>query len=84
MRRPVGVKFVLWFVAWPASVVRWKEVYDWRHDAADNHDLKDELPRIAYAVAKIQKDSDGMAADNRAVRAARVYLCALSSFISAR
>ena len=66
--------------------IKWRayELYEQRHDAADGPNLTDELPRVAYAVAQIQKNSDGQPADNRAVRAARVYLCALSSFISAR
>ena len=57
------------------------ELYERRH-CADGHDLKCELPRVAYAVAQIQKNANGEAADNRAVRAARVYLRALSFFIS--
>jgi hypothetical protein len=60
------------------------ELYERRHDAADSHHLKGELPRVAYAVAQIQKNSNGEAWDTRAVRAARVYLRALTSIISER
>jgi hypothetical protein len=60
------------------------ELYEGRHDVADRHNLKDELPRVAYAVAQIQKYSNGAVEDNRTVRAARVYLRALSSFVSER
>ena len=61
------------------------ELYEWRHDTVDGHDLKDklqaELPRVAYAAAQLQKYANGEVGDTRAVRAARVYLRALSSFI---
>lgn len=64
------------------------ELYQRQCDDTDGHDLKDrlqaELPRVAYAVAQIQKHSNGEAEDTRAVRAARVYLRALSSFIGHR
>ena len=43
--------------------------------------LKAELRRVAYAVAQIQKNSNGEGGDTRAVRAARVYLRALCSFV---
>ena len=56
------------------------ELYERRHDAADSHNLKGELP----AVAQIQKNSNGEAWDSRAVRAAPVYLRALTSIISER
>jgi|SRR5579864_7904982 len=62
------------------------ELFDRRHDIADGHDLRDELqtelPRVAYAAAQLQKHSKGE--DTRTVRAARIYLRALSSFIGAR
>jgi hypothetical protein len=58
------------------------ELYERRHDPADGHDLADELCRVAYAVSQLQKNSSGEIGDTRAVRAARVYLRALSSFIS--
>ena len=58
------------------------ELYERRHDAADGHDLRDELHRVAYAAAQLQKHADGQVGNTRAVRAARVYLRALSSFIS--
>ncbi len=64
------------------------ELYERRHDSADGHDVKDklhaELPRVAYAAAQLQKYSNGEVGDTRAVRAARVYLRALSSFIAKR
>jgi predicted RNase H-related nuclease YkuK (DUF458 family) len=63
------------------------ELYEQRHDI-DGHNLKnklqDELPRVAYAAAQIQKYSNGEVEDTRAVRAARVYLRALSCFIAER
>ena len=60
------------------------ELYERRHDAADSHNLKGELPRVAYAVAQIQKNPNGGARDTRVVRAARIYLRALISFINER
>ena len=64
------------------------ELYERRHDAGDGHDVKDELqaelPRVAYAAAQLQKYSNGEVGDTRAVRAARVYLRALTSIISER
>ena len=64
------------------------ELYERRHDTADGHDVKDklhaELPRVAYAAAQLQKYFNGEVGDTRAVRAARVYLRALSSFITKR
>ena len=64
------------------------ELYERRHDTADGHDVKDELqaelPRVAYAAAQLQKYSNGEVGDTRAVRAARVYLRALGSFIAKR
>ena len=64
------------------------ELYERRHDTADGHDLKDmlqaELSRVAYAAAQLQKHSKGEVGDTRAVRAARIYLRALSSFIGER
>jgi hypothetical protein len=61
------------------------ELYDRQYDTADGHDLqnklKAELLRVAYAAAQLQKYSRGEAEDTRVVRAARVYLRALSSFI---
>lgn len=64
------------------------ELWERRNDTADGHDLKDklqaELPRVAYAAALLQKYSNGEVRDTRAVRAARVYLRALSVFIATR
>ena len=63
------------------------ELYEQRRDI-DGHSLKnklqDELPRVAYAAAQIQKYSNGEIEETRAVRAARVYLRALSCFIAER
>ena len=64
------------------------ELYQRQRDDSDGRDLKDklqaELNRVAYAVAQIQKHSKSEAEDTRTIRAARVYLGALSSFISDR
>jgi hypothetical protein len=60
------------------------ELYEGRHDPADGYDLKDELRRVAYAAAQLQKYSNGEVGDTRVVRAARVYLSALKYFISKR
>jgi len=60
------------------------ELYERRHDAADSHDLKAELRRVAYAAVQLQKYSNGEVGDTRAVKAAQVYLRALSAFISER
>jgi hypothetical protein len=64
------------------------ELYERRHDTADGHELKEELQaellRVAYAAAQLQKCSNGEAGDTRAVRAARIYLRALISFIGER
>ena len=61
------------------------ELYEGRHDVADGHDIRDtlkaELPRVAYAAAQLQKYTNGEVGDTRAVRAARVYLRAICSFI---
>jgi hypothetical protein len=54
------------------------ELYERRDDG---HDLKDELRRVAYAAAQLQKHANGEVGDTRAVRASRVYLRALCSFI---
>lgn len=60
------------------------ELYQQR-DTLNGHDLKTkllaELPRVVYAAAELQKHAKGEVGDTRAVRAARVYLSALSSFI---
>jgi hypothetical protein len=62
------------------------ELFERRHDITDGHDLKDELhtelPRVAYAAAQLQNHSKGE--DIRTVRAARIYLRALSFFIGER
>lgn len=62
------------------------ELFERRHDIADGHDLRDELqaelPRVAYAAAQLQKHSKGD--DTRTIRAARIYLRVLSSFIGKR
>jgi hypothetical protein len=58
------------------------ELFEGRHNGADANDLRDELRRVAYAAAQLQKYSHGEVGDTRGVRAARVYLHALSSLIS--
>ena len=64
------------------------ELYQRQHDNGDGRDLSDELadelPRVAYAAAQLQKRSNGDTEDTRAVRAARVYLRALISYINVR
>ncbi|MFZ0950014.1 MAG: hypothetical protein WAN19_17900 [Candidatus Sulfotelmatobacter sp.] len=64
------------------------ELYQRQRDNTDGHDSNDklraELPCVAYAAAELQKYSKGEVADTRSVRAARVYLRALSFFISNR
>ena len=61
------------------------ELYERQHDSGDSRDQKDslraELPRVAYAAFQLQKYSNGEIAETRAVRAARIYLGALSSFL---
>jgi putative component of toxin-antitoxin plasmid stabilization module len=57
---------------------RWSDDVE-RADA--KKELQSELPRVAYAAAQIQKYSNGELGDNKTVRAARVYLRALTSFI---
>ena len=47
-----------------------------------SNELQCELLRVAYAAAQIQMHSNGGLPDNRAVRAARVYLRALTLFIA--
>jgi Protein of unknown function (DUF2934) len=63
------------------------ELYEQRH-TVDGHDPKDmlqaELPRVVYAAAQLEGYAKGEVGDTKAVRAARVYLCALSSFIGER
>jgi hypothetical protein len=63
------------------------ELYDQR-DTVDGHDPKEwlqaELPRVVYAAAELQKYAKGQVGDTRNVRAARVYLRALSSCIGER
>ena len=63
------------------------ELYEQRH-TVDGHDpdnrLQAELPRVVYAAAELQKYEKGEVGETRAVRAARVYLRALGSFIGER
>ncbi len=66
--------------------IKWRayELYELPDTADDydlNNELHNELPRLAYAAAQLQKYFNGESGDTRAVRAARVYLRALSSFI---
>jgi hypothetical protein len=59
------------------------ELYDQHCDPVlrDEFKLQTELPRVAYALSQMQKYHDGNTGDTRAVRAARVYLRALISFV---
>lgn len=61
------------------------ELYERQGDDAKAHDKKTELQfelfRVAYAAAQLQKYSDGKIGDSKAVRAARVYMRALTSYI---
>lgn len=67
--------------------IKWRayELYERQEDDARTHDKKTELQfellHVAYAVAQLQKYSDGTIRDSKAVRAARVYMRALTSFI---
>jgi hypothetical protein len=45
-------------------------------------ELKGELPRIVYALSKVQECADADIDGDRVCRAARIYLCALSSFVA--
>ncbi len=53
---------------------------DMNHQDTKN-ELRFELRRVAYAASHIQMSNDGFG-DDRIVRAARVYLRALSSYIA--
>jgi len=58
-----------------------------RRHLIDDHNpdrLEDELPRVVYALAELAKYEKGEVGDTRAVRAARVYLHALTSFIGSQ
>ncbi len=60
------------------------ELYEQRR-ALDDRDpksgLQSELPRVIYAAAELEKYAKGEVGEAKAVRAARVYLGALRSFI---
>ena len=62
------------------------ELYERKFGLVDgdgiNGELTEELSRVAYAAAQLQRHASGESGDTRAVRAARVYLHALSSFIA--
>jgi hypothetical protein len=62
-------------------------LYEERH-TVDGQDPKDilqaELPRVVYAVAQLERYAKGEVGDIPAVRAAQVYMRALSSFIAER
>lgn len=62
-------------------------LYEERH-TVDGHDPKDmlqaELPRVVYALAQLERYAKGEVGDIPSVRAAQVYMRALSSFIAAR
>jgi hypothetical protein len=45
---------------------------------------KGELPRIVYALSRVQERADADMGDDRKYRAARIYLQALSSFVAER
>lgn len=68
--------------------IKWRayELYERQGDEIErlgvSNELHCELLRVAYAAAQIQLYSNGEQPDNRAVRAARVYLRALTSFIA--
>jgi hypothetical protein len=59
------------------------EFYERRHTIDETHDLNlgTELPRVAYAAAMVQRHLNGEIEETRAVRAARIYLQALSSLL---
>ena len=67
--------------------IKWRayELYERQQNGMDNQDVKKELQfelqRVAYAAAQIQM-SNREFSDDRIVRAARVYLRALTSFIA--
>jgi hypothetical protein len=67
--------------------IKWRayQLYEGQGDNAEDRDLRNELKsellRVAYAAAQLQKYCNGEVGDTKAVRAARVYLRALSSFI---
>ena len=64
------------------------ELYKHQRQTLDAQDLKDrlrtELPLAFYAAAEVEKYALGEAGDTRGVRAARLYQCALRSFIGQR
>ena len=62
------------------------ELYDQQYDTAIKPEfiLQAELPRVAYALSQMQQYHDGKIGDTRPVRAARVYLRALVSFVRER
>ena len=60
------------------------ELYLQRHTVNGHDMLHAELPRVVYAAAELAKYEKGEVGDTRAVRAARVYLRALCSFIGER
>jgi hypothetical protein len=59
------------------------ELYE-RRGSVDRHHGEDglqaELPRALYAAAELEKYANGEVGDLRSVRAARVYLCALTAW----
>jgi len=61
------------------------ELYERQHDDVERQDIRNEMqsefPRVVYAAAQIQMSKHDLG-DGRAVRAARVYLRALASFIA--
>jgi len=59
-------------------------LYERLHESGTNCDLEAELGYVACAASVIQNCSNGNGSDGKGVRAARVYLRALSSFIGGR
>lgn len=61
------------------------ELYDRKRDDSERQDIKNELqaelPRVVYAAAHVQ-NSNCEFDEDRIVRAARVYLRALTSYIA--
>ena len=47
-------------------------------------ELKGELPRIVYALSRVQEYGNADMGSDRIPRAARIYLLALSSFVAGR
>jgi hypothetical protein len=61
------------------------QLYERKGNDPEDHDLKSELKsellRVVYAASQLQNCSNGEVRDNKAIRAARIYLRALAAFI---